>query len=247
MPTQVLTVKALEKALSASRLAGYCDRSAGEGDVEAVARYLWNLALQAALSPALHMAEVTIRNAVFDAAAKVAATHGRPFKDVHCWLDTRPSLLYTNEEQAVESAKTQLRQSRLSMTPGHLVAKLSFGFWINLLNASYEQGRASGPALWPAALKEFHNVPKMERTRGDLRRRFDSVRAFRNRLMHHEPLWDRDPAADYAHLLETLHYLNPGVGRAVAELCRFPLVLRDGHQAYLDVAAYLIGHERRVA
>ena len=241
MPNQVLTIKALEKALSPTRLGGYYDRDAGDGDVQALARYLWNMALQAALSPVLHTAEVTIRNAVFEAAAKVADTRGRPFNDIRCWLDTRPSLLYRNEQEAVEQAKKRLRERRTSMTPGHLVATLSFGFWVNLLNASYEQGRASGPALWPAALNAFHNVPKAERTRGDLRRRFDAVRSFRNRVMHHEPVWDQDPAADYAHILETLRYLNPGVERAAVLLCPFPAVLQGGEQAFREAAEQLIG------
>jgi hypothetical protein len=213
--------------------------------MEAIARYLWNMALQAAVTPAVHLAEVTIRNAIFDAAAQVANTRGRPFGEISCWLDTRPSLLYRNEQQAVEEAKDRLRESRKSMTPDHLVAKLSFGFWVNLLNSSYEQGRASGPALWPAALAAFPLIPKKERSRSDLRRRFDAVRAFRNQVAHHEPIWDHNPAAKYAHLCETLRYLNPGAERALVLMCEFPAVLQSGPGAYLDAAEDLIGQQRK--
>lgn len=245
MPTQVLSIKAVEKALSPVRLSRYRRSDAGAGDVEAIACYLWNMALQAALVPALHMAEITIRNAIFDAASKVANTRGRPFGEVPCWLDTRPSLLYTNERGAVEEAKNQLRERRKPMTPGHLVAKLSFGFWVNLLNSSYEQGRANGPALWPAALGGFPGVPRTEKTRATLRRRFDLVRAFRNRVAHHEPIWAQNPTADYEHLLETLRYLNPGVERALVAKCRFSTVWASGAHAYLESAEALIGQQRK--
>jgi hypothetical protein len=245
MPAQVLSITAAEKALSAARLGGYYDRRAGDGDVEAIARYLWNMALQASVTPAVHLAEVTIRNAVFDAATQVADTRGRPFGEVSCWLDTRPSLLYGNEQQAVKEAKDRLRESRKSMTVDHLVAKLSFGFWVNLLNSSYEQGRPSGPALWPAALGAFHGIPKQERSRGDLRRRLDVVRAFRNRVAHHEPIWNQNPAADYEHLLQTLRYLNPGAERSLVLMCEFPAVLRSGPESFLDAAEELIGQQRK--
>jgi hypothetical protein len=245
MPAQVLSIKAVEKALSSARLGRYYDRRAGDGDVEAVARYLWNMALQTSLAPALHSAEITIRNAIFDATTLVANTRGRPFNQVNCWLDTSPSLLYINEQQAVEEAKDRLRKAGKSMTPGHLVARLSFGFWVNLLNASYEQGRASGPALWPAALRVFHNLPMKERSRGALRGRLDAVRLFRNRVVHHEPVWDQSPGADYRHLLETLRYLNPGVERALALMCEFPVILRSGPEAYLATAEHLIGQQRK--
>ncbi len=244
MVGQVVTLRAIQRALSSTRLARYRGTDAGEADVEVVARYLWNMALQATLVPALHVAELTIRNAVFDASATVANTRGRPFAEITCWLDTRPSLLFRNEEQAVEEAKDHLRANSRSMTPGHLVSKLSFGFWVNLLNASYEQGRQTGPALWPAGLRAFHGVPTGERSRSALRMRFDNVRRSRNRVFHHEPLWDRRPDRDYDYLLETLRYLNPGVARAVAATCRFPGAWRDGEEPYRAMAEALLGKPR---
>lgn len=245
MPAQVLTIKAVEKALSPARLGRYYDHKADDGDVEAISRYMWNMALQAALAPALHVAEVTIRNAVFDATSKVADTRGRPFGEIRCWLDTRPSLLYVNEQHAVEKAKDRLRALRKPMTPGHLVSRLTFGFWVNLLNSSYEQGRASGPALWPAALAAFHTVPREERTRAALRLRLDAVRAFRNRVAHHESIWDQDPGSDYGHLLETLRYFNPGVERALVSMSSFPALLQNGPQAYIAEAEHLLGQQRK--
>ncbi|HEU4562416.1 MAG TPA: hypothetical protein VFS20_31590 [Longimicrobium sp.] len=245
MSAQLITVNAIQRALSATRLSKYYRNEAGDGDVEAVARYLWNLALQAALVPALHAAELTIRNAVFDASVKVANLRGRRFNEIACWLDARPTLLYRNEAEAVDEAKDQLRSNPKSMTPGHLVAKLSFGFWVNLLNASYEQGRSNGPALWPAGLKEFHGIPGPERNRADMRLRFDTVRRFRNRVAHHEPIWDQAPEADYTYMLQTLRYLNPGMERAVAATCLFPTVMADGEKAYLETAERLLGQQRR--
>lgn len=242
MAAQVITIAAIRRGLSATRFSKYYPGGAatGDGDVSAVARYLWNMALQAALTPALHAVELTIRNAVFDASVRVASTHGRPYDEIDCWLDTRPTLLFRNEQAAVAEAKAHLRANPRSMTPGHLVAKLSFGFWVNLLNAAYEQGRADGPALWPSGLKFFAGLPAGERNRGDLRLRFDTIRRFRNRVFHHEPLWEQQPDADYAYLLETLRYINPGMARAVKAACTFPGVWAGGEQAYVATAEHLL-------
>lgn len=245
MSAQLVTIGAIQRALSATRISKYYRHEAGDGDVEAVARYLWNLALQASLVPALHAAELTIRNAVYDTSVKVANLRGRRFNEIACWLDTRPTLLYRNEAEMVNDAKAQLRSNPKSMTPGHLVAKLSFGFWVNLFNTSYEQGRGDGPALWPAGLKEFHGIPAPERNRADMRLRFDTVRRFRNRVVHHEPIWDQAPEADYAYMLQTLRYLNPGVERAVAATCLFPAVMAAGETAHIEAAERLLGQQRR--
>lgn len=248
MGTQVVSMAAIQRGMSAERIAKYYRKDSNgevDGDVEAVARYLWNVALQSTLVPALHAAELTIRNAVFDASVRVANWRGRSVQEINCWLDATPSLLFRKEETAVADAKDHLRANPRSMTPGHLVAKLSFGFWVNLLNSAYEQGRTDGPALWPRGAKMFQGVPSAERNRVDLRRRFDAGRRFRNRVFHHEPIWDQEPARDYEHVLETLRHLNPGISRAVHSTCLFPATWQKGAEAYLGAAEQLLGQPRR--
>lgn len=239
--TQPITFAALKRALSEPRINGYRD-PADADDLDAVARYLWNAALASALQTPLHLFEVTFRNAVFDASVQIVDPRGRTVREIPCWLDMDPTFLYANEEAAVRKAKDHLRSSPRSMTPGHLVAKLGFGFWVNLMNSAYEQGRKAGPRLWPAGiLRVFPQAPKPFRTRADLRLRVNEVRGFRNRVAHHEPIWDRDLLPTYDRTVETLGWINPGMARAVQVLSTVHPIFHTGPAAYRSQAELLLG------
>lgn len=60
----------LAKSLSHNRLAAYSLPS-DQDSADAIARYLWNLALCAAMHPVLHTLEVAFRNALFDVGTEV--------------------------------------------------------------------------------------------------------------------------------------------------------------------------------
>ena len=95
----MLSVQSLRKALSDERLEAH--RVPGDRDeLEAVCRYLWNLALCAAIQPALHFLEVTLRNHIFDASRSVLDESRLRFDKVPCWLDASPSLLEAKERRA---------------------------------------------------------------------------------------------------------------------------------------------------
>jgi hypothetical protein len=66
----ILSIGALRKALSEERLSAYSTSSESDA-LDAAARYLWNGALAAAMVPALHALEVTLRNNLFAASLKI--------------------------------------------------------------------------------------------------------------------------------------------------------------------------------
>jgi len=109
-PSQpVLSLAALRRALSPERLAAYAlpeDQDA----LDAVARYLWNGALAAVMTPSLHALEVTLRNNLYEASLKVVDQSILSFRDIPTWLDADPCLLYGTEARAVEEAKAILRR-----------------------------------------------------------------------------------------------------------------------------------------
>lgn len=78
-------------------------------------------------------------------------------------------------------------------SPGRLLSKLSLGFWVGLCRSPYEQGRPSGPALWPAAIPiAFPFLPRDHRNRPAILQRLDGIRELRNRTFHHEAIGDRN-------------------------------------------------------
>lgn len=113
------------------------------------------------------------------------------------------------------------------------MAKLHFGFWMNLCNRPYEHGRTAGPRLWPRMAKlAFPNCPRSQREREKIRIRLDSIRLFRNRVAHHDPVWDAGFLDRYEEILDTLEWLNPSMRQALERIERVRAVYRIGPHGF---------------
>lgn len=236
----MLTIGALRKALSQERLAAYATADDND-ELDAVARYLWNGALATAMVPALHALEVTVRNNVYDASLRIVDHTALKFSSVSCWLDADPTLLLKNEEQSVKDALAVLRRGKKPLTPGRLISKLSFGFWVGLCGSPYEQGRKDGPGLWPKMIGlAFPFLPKEHRSRSAIRKRLDEHRELRNRVFHHEPIWDRNLDRSHARIVDTIKWMNQGVAEALEHVSIIEEVIAEGPAGYRKVAEDMV-------
>ncbi|MBY0491021.1 MAG: hypothetical protein K2R93_14355 [Gemmatimonadaceae bacterium] len=250
----LISIAALERALSPNRLAGY--RQPGDKDLtDGLARYIWNLALADAISPVLHAFELTLRNEVVRAAAKIvppritAANSAAPVTVpvftpglFPTWLDVQPTMLLDNELAKLKRAKSDLGSDRRTHTEGHLIAKLDLGFWVALLRKPYADARADGPRLWPAGLKyAFQHRPKHIKDAVDLFHAFDPIRMFRNRVAHHDPIWDRKYVFEHDRALHCLSWMNPTLAAAVTTISRAPAVFGVGPGVYRPLAEDILG------
>lgn len=221
----------IRRALSPERLGAYA--RGGRDELDALALYLWNTTLCEALYPMLHGLEISLRNALFDAAG--AAYHGHGFTQVPCWLDADPPVLLPGERGKVEQAKRRLREKGRPLEPGRVVAELSFGFWTALFDVRYEHGRV----LWPRLFKHglFAGAPRRLRSRHALSPMLNRVRNLRNRAFHHEPIWHwRDLDDQYALARDLVGWLCPRLRGVIEPFDRFQRVRRDG---LADVRAML--------
>lgn len=215
--------------LSRDRLAGYHVSSDRNTDRDLLGRYMHNVAVSQALYPYLHAAEVVLRNRIF---AAVAQDHpiDRDRRDLYdefpCWLDATPGILTQDHQAAVASAKRDVqkdlrrrfsgRQSRAPhlLTPGRLVAKLPFSFWVFLFDPEYVgHGRGQPGILWPrysAAVFPNREKPWI----ADVQRMMRRLLVVRNRVMHYERI---TPWADYSNTA-----LDPGhVREDILQLLRW--------------------------
>lgn len=232
----MLAISSLRIALSEERLQAYATQADVDA-LDAVARYQWNLALGIALQPALHFLEICFRNHVFEISRRIVNENPITFRTVPCWLDTNPSLLEQNEEKAVQDAKNMLTEARKPPTVGRLISKLNFGFWLSLCKRPYEQGRSSGPALWPAlATAGFPFMKREMRTRVKIFHQLDKIRTLRNRISHHEPIWDRDIPKAHKSILEAIAWMNLGLANALAAESSVESVHRAGPSAFRELA-----------
>lgn len=151
-------------------------------------------------------------------------------------------MLTAEHAERVAAAKRKLldrlKGSRVPLTPGRLVAEMSFGFWTYLFDSDYGYVSPKTPGLWPRLLNDvFPNLPDPQtvpRRRRDFAVRLAAIVRLRNRAFHHEPLWkDSDLDQKHAMVVETISWMNPAVARALQELDRFGWVWQESTVRYL--------------
>jgi hypothetical protein len=99
--------------------------------------------------------------------------------------------------------------------PGRVVAELSFGFWWSLLADHYDH------LLWAPCLRHaFINVRRRR-----LHAELDTVIKFRNRIAHHEPVYDRNLNDDWRRLLDIGARLSPRFAAWIDDSSRVPQTL----------------------
>jgi len=235
----MLSIEGLRSVLSAERLSAYALPEDAD-EVDTVARYLWNLALCSALQPALHTLEITVRNRLFNISRRIVDETKLSFDKIPCWLDARPPLLADRERQAVEKAKETIATRSSPMTEGRLVSALGFGFWVSLCKRSYEQG-AGGPRLWPElATRGFPHLPRTQRTRSQVFHALDPLRDLRNRVSHHEAVWDRKLDRSHRDIVETIGWINRDLAATLQAHSPLPAVLDRGVAGFRTQAEAII-------
>lgn len=176
--------------------------------------YVWNLTLSAAFHGPLAILEVAVRNALH---RELTALFGANWPTDPSFIAAAQKILTAvyppspgarratvNSDLLGPLAKlqtkltTELRRkagtpvrprAKLVPTTDDIVAALDFGYWTSLLNRDVE------PVLYAAGLyKAFPNAPRAPGktpARGTIAGKLNDVRKFRNRVMHHEPLFNR--------------------------------------------------------
>lgn len=194
---------ALETSLSPERIATYARATGGDRE-HALRLYTWNTAVSAAFYGPLQGLEVALRNAMH---RQLCIKYGAD------WYDSGTCGLDGGALARINDAKSNLARNGYSIDPPHVVAELPFGFWVSLMGKG---GWAAPPdtgkrnyemTLWrPAIYKAF---PHSRRSRADTHRPLDYLRTFRNRIAHHEPVFNRHLEQDFRSILEVAGWICP--------------------------------------
>ena len=166
--------------------------------------YTWNTAISAAFYGPLQGLEVALRNAMH---RELTTKYGKD------WYDNPACGLDGGSLHRLNKAKKNLQRGGYTIDPPHVVAELPFGFWVSLLGRG---GQAAPPdtgrknyemTLWrPALYKAF---PHSRLNRPKTHQPLDYLRTFRNRIAHHEPIFNRHLTQDYRSILEVADWICP--------------------------------------
>lgn len=183
-------IENLESSISTDRLSTYMQDSQNNKE-NALKLYLWNTEISAAFYMPLQSLEIALRNSLNNALITGFQTN--------TWYDTFP--IDPIGRQKIEDAKRTVRRLHRQINPSQIVAELSFGFWLSLLNRQHHQ------SLWiPYLNKAF---PHAHLSRADILRDLDHLRTFRNRIAHHEPIFKRHLEQDYKSIISAIGWICP--------------------------------------
>jgi hypothetical protein len=199
------------EALSPERLAPY--RRVVGGDLgSAIELYVWNLAVSGAFYEALGILEVVVRNALD---AQLTEAHGSL---PGYWYDDPRGVFSDHAHKDIAQARSRVAKMHHPETHGRVIAELNFGFWKFLLAKRYEA------TLWTGHLR--HAFPNLQPQRRDTAfRTRDALHTLRNRVAHHEPIHQRDLAADMLATYRLLGWIDEGACEWALTLSRLESLL----------------------
>lgn len=190
----------LPEVISGPRFATYL-RACGNDVDKALALYHWNLKLSAAFIPPLQMVEVATRNGVVEAIEQV---HGANWP----WSNGFSRSLPVSKNPAHYNPAVNLQQVAARMpTTGKVVAELNFAFWERMFTVGQDR-RLWIPHLHTAFPGVSAAAPAPQ-ARAAAFTALQSIRHFRNRIAHHEPIFARPVADDLALIREVIGWRRP--------------------------------------
>lgn len=194
------------------RFAGYLAHCNGD-PIAALKLYQWNAEVSAAYWETLGHPEVALRNAVAEAAANWHAHRRR----LGAWLDDPAGELDVQARTEIAKARHRVATKGHPASDGQTMAELGFGFWRFLLAKRYNT------TLWPGLARAFPHAPNRRRQTVELL--VVQLHDFRNRLAHHERIWNQPLAGRYKDILAVLGYIDPDLRQWVASSSRVPGML----------------------
>jgi hypothetical protein len=207
------TLATLEGRLSGERLAPY--RAACGGDLAAaVALYEWNADVSAALGTTLGHLEILLRNAMHTELTRwTVARFGEP------WWYLDPARVLSAESLAyiVQAVRGQRAE-----TAGRVVAELPLGFWRFLLARNYDRG------LWHPCLNRAFGRRRRSAVHDAVKKLNDA----RNRMAHHEPMFNRPISDLRTTALEVAGWICPVTRDWIDAGCRVSQLLATRPDAH---------------
>jgi hypothetical protein len=174
--------------------------------------------LSRALIPSLHAVELALRNSIHDG---FTARHNN--NDLWFYV---PGVLEHGQLTQLSGALRELSQDRRPATSGRIVAKLTLGFWVTLMSNPYE-ARIWQPHGFALMSTVFPHATG--RSIASVHRRYNEIRKLRNRVSHHEAVWDRtDLMQDYNDIQEAIGWISPSIQLAVSAIDEFVTTYDNG-------------------
>ncbi|TIO79430.1 hypothetical protein [Mesorhizobium sp.] len=204
-------IAAIMEVISAERLGEYMIRADHKPE-RALDFYLWNTQICEALYMPIQAAEVALRNRIN---SKLRELYG----DFWWEHPVVAAALNSGAQTKISEAETKILGGANPITNGRVVAGLTLGFWVRMLDNRYKR------PLWNSHFRStFPHLPASVE-REELKGSATALQTVRNRLSHHEDMIKRNPSEIYKQIMSLLAMLSPEKEQWVRARCRLDSVL----------------------
>lgn len=235
------TLNAIKVVLSDARIKPYI--LAANNDLgKAIRIYEINIQLCEALYPSLHTVEVALRNAIdkslsytyekdwlwnqklrFDSQEKNLIQ--KSTDDIKYDIKQK----YKDNSRLQQNIKSELNNSAIK---DKVIAELNFGFWKALIVEKYYQ-----TSIFNRCSKHiFRHAQGNERDVKFVRDIIPKTNLFRNRVFHHEPIWnDRELLSKYKEVYRLINWICPKTATWINCSDRFMEVYKNATESIKEI------------
>lgn len=212
-----IDISHLNRIFSQARLSPY--QAEGDSAKKVLENYHKNIVLSEAMVPTLHYLEICFRNRINHV---ISQHYGAQ------WLIEFPEELNISpqdKEKINKIASKIRRENTREALHDDIVAQMTFGFWCAFFHRKYDT------LIWHRkdALKSiFPSLERSNRTRSYIEERILKIKEVRNRIAHHEPVWNHKVSVVQVHALchELIHSMSSEAAEWLKTIDRFPEVYR---------------------
>jgi hypothetical protein len=203
-------------ALAPSRFERFSDTTDVDA-IDAMCRYIWNLDLSVNLYRPLHFLEIGLRNSIHQTLTQGFGTE--------FWFDT-PKLLLPEMTIKIANVRKDIQREGKVESADQIVSKLTFGFWTSLTTPYYRES-----IYFPYSKQIFPNLTPAQRRRKEIANNLNDARKLRNRIFHHEPVWQFHNLTErYNNVMTLTQGLNDSLYSMAQFCCGFNKVQSQGWQ-----------------
>lgn len=177
-------------------------------------RYVRNIHLCQAFYPSLHLLEVALRSTLH---RELTREYGAT------WFQSR--WLHHKSKRLVDKVIDDLQKNQPPgwvPDPNQVIAKLTLGFWVAMLNTDHDRRifKRVGAQVFS------HRSSSYRLSRSDIQGRLQRILVLRNRISHHEAIFDnRNLKSIYDDLVFVLEMIAPAYAQLVRYECSVESVL----------------------
>ena len=188
-----INYKNIKSTLSEIRLSSY-DKVV-QNEQQALELYWWNVEVSSAFWTLIQVCEVTVRNAV---SAAITMRHGNrwAWENSFIWTLTSSSKRY-NVRAELEKAKIGANDIN------NVIPKLNLIFWQKMFISAHDN------QIWQPFIKQiFVNATDIEacKLRAEIHDDLEFIRRLRNRVAHHEPIFNQNLEKTYNIIIKIISY-----------------------------------------